>query len=289
VIVPVVLALALALTPASAQHIEDASGLREAVYRALPLELNREVDDRLPRVTIDANGDVTVVFAMRDATDLTTLRQAALEDTLAVLRAVYSSPDAARVTSTTALATFNVIGKRNTAREQPMLRAVVSADSAARLALGPNALPSIADAWWLHAALGDMEALRAPPPLPGVQPSAVIPVDAEGRPHQALSDAEVRHQVDLMLLHLNESLFALSGNDVRVARSQFKQFFEEWDRAEEETSELYPEHYEQLDVELERAEIALLHRQPEDLNAARFALRALRAGLLQIAADLESR
>jgi len=39
----------------------------------------------------------------------------------------------------------------------------------------------------------------------------------------------------------------------------------------------------------ERAEIALLHRQPEDLNGARFALRALRTGLLEIATDLETR
>lgn len=113
-------------------------------------------------------------------------------------------------------------------------------------------------------------------------------VDAEGRPHQALTLPEIVAQVDLMLLHLNEALFALSGNDVRIARSQFKQFFEEWDRAEEELRELYPEAYEQLDLELERAEIALLHRMPEDVDSARFALRALRSGLFVIARDLEA-
>jgi hypothetical protein len=277
----------LAVLLASGQHIRDAPELRETVYRSLPLELNRDVDDRLPRVTIDDGGDLTIVFAMRHADDIPGVRQAALDDTLAVLRAVYTSPNATRVTSTTVLGTFNVIGKRNTPREQPVLRAVVSPASA-QLLTRADELPTIADAWWLHAALGDTEALRAPPPV-AQQPRAVIRVDAEGRPHQTLSNAEVLKQMELMLVHLNEALFALSGNEVRVARSQFKQFFEEWDRAEEEISELYPDHYELLDLELERAEIALLHRQPEDLNGARFALRALRAGLIQIASDLETR
>src|SRR5215207_7522341 len=247
-------ATALLLVPA--QQIEDAPELRETVYRALPLELNRDVDDRLPRVTIDATGDLTVVFAMRHADDIPGVRRAALDDTLAVLRAVYSSPEAARVTSATVLGTFNVIGKRNTPREQPVLRAVLTAERAPFLTsveTRPDQIPDLADVWWLHAALGETDALRAPPPAPVAQPRAVIRVDAEGRPHQTLSHAEVLEQVNLMLLHLNDGLFALSGNEIRVARSQFKQFFEEWDRAEEEISDLYPDQYEVLDLELERA------------------------------------
>jgi hypothetical protein len=121
-------------------------------------------------------------------------------------------------------------------------------------------------------------------------PSATLAqVDSEGRPHESLTLQQVRAQIDLMLLHLNEAIFALSGNDLRIARSQFKQFFAEWDRAEEELQQLYPERYDQLDTELERAEIALLHTWPEDIDTARFALRALRSGLLEIVHDLEAR
>jgi hypothetical protein len=277
------LALVLALWM---QQIDDAPELRASLERALPVELNRDVEDRLPRVTIDETGDVTVVFALRSADDLGSVRDAAVADTLNVLQTVYGSPEAARVGSVTVLGTFNVIGKRNTAREQPVLRAVLSAPRApAVLERSAEEVPSLLDTWWIHAGFG-AEALRH---QPSEARAGVIPVDAEGRPHQTLSLAEVRNQVDLMLLHLNEALFALSGNEVRVARSQFKQFFEEWDRAEEETSELYPAAYEMLDLELERAEVALLHRQPEDLNGARFALRALRTGLLEIAIDLDSR
>jgi len=171
-----------------------------------------------------------------------------------------------------------------------VLRAVLSADRAHAVnwsSVQPTELPAQLDTWWLHAAFGDTAALRAAPPIPS-RPG-VIPVDAEGRPHEALSRSQVRQQLDLMLVHLNEAIFALSGNEVRIARSQFKQFFEEWDRAEEETSELYPERYELLDLELERAEIALFHRFPEDLTAARPALRALRTGLLELAQALDSR
>lgn len=116
---------------------------------------------------------------------------------------------------------------------------------------------------------------------------ALAQVDSEGRPHEPLTVQQIHAQVELMLLHLNQAIFALSGNDVRIARSQFKQFFAEWDRAEEEIEALYPEQYERLDLDLERAEIALLHRLPEDVDTARFALRSLRAGLLEIVQDLD--
>src|SRR6266545_1420545 len=106
------LALALTLSSAAAQQIEDAPAIKDSIEAALPLELNRAVDERLPRVTIDRTGDVTVVFAMRYLDDVASVREAAYEDTLAVLRAVYTSPEVERVTSTTVLGTFSVIGKR---------------------------------------------------------------------------------------------------------------------------------------------------------------------------------
>jgi hypothetical protein len=110
----------------------------------------------------------------------------------------------------------------------------------------------------------------------------------ESDDQETLTLPEVRSEVDLMLLHLNEAIFALSGNDVRVTRSQFKQFFDHWDAAEEQLSRLYPERYEALELELERAQNALLGQFPEDLDGTRFALRALRAGLLEIDHDLEA-
>lgn len=119
--------------------------------------------------------------------------------------------------------------------------------------------------------------------------AALAQGDSQGDPNEAMTLPEVRSEVNLMLLHLNEALFALSGNDVRVTRSQFKQFFDHWDAAEEQLSVLYPERYEELELELERAQNALLGQFPEDTDTARFALRALRAGLLEIVRDLETR
>ncbi len=118
--------------------------------------------------------------------------------------------------------------------------------------------------------------------------AALAQVDSQVAPRDALTVQELHSQVDLMLLHLNEALFALSSGDVRIARSQFKQFFDRWDDADDALQQLYPERYDALDLELERAEIALLHRTPEDVDSARFALRALRSGLLEIAHDLEA-
>jgi hypothetical protein len=292
----------LSSLPTSAQRIDDAPTIRQHVEAALPGSLNRDLDQRVTRATIDETGDVTVVFALRSADEMERVRNAALEDTLAALRAVYSSPEANRVTSSTVLGTFSVIGKRGTAREQPVLRAVLSAERAQALSwpsIQAEELPTLVDTWWLMAAFGDTASLRggtssapepeeAPVDSASAPPQAVIRVDAEGRPHVPLDVPQVRHQLDLALLHLNDALFALSGNDVRIARSQFKQFFEEWDRVEEEMGEWYPAQYQALDLELERAEIALLHRQPEDLTGARLALLALRAGILEVARDLEA-
>jgi hypothetical protein len=298
--------LMLSSLRASAQQIEDAPTIRQTIEAALPASLSRELDERVPRATIDEAGDVTVVFALRSADEMDAVREAALEDSSAVLRAIYSSPEANRVTSATVIGTFSVIGKRGTAREQPVLRAVLSADRARALSwpsIQREQLPALVDTWWLMAAFGDIATLRggtasahAPQPVveplvesaPALPAQTVIRADAEGRPHEPLGAPQVHQQLDLALLHLNDALFALSGNDVRIARSQFKQFFEEWDRAEEEVSDWYPAQYEALDLEIERAEIALLHRQPEDMAGARVALLALRAGILDIARDLEA-
>jgi hypothetical protein len=99
---------------------------------------------------------------------------------------------------------------------------------------------------------------------------------------------DLHGEVDKMLIHLNEAVFALSGNDVRIARTQFRQFFTSWDRADDSLAEIYPEKCAALDLEIEKLESSLL-RFPEDLDASRLSLRALRAGALEIIHDLEER
>ena len=117
---------------------------------------------------------------------------------------------------------------------------------------------------------------------------ALAQVDTGAAPGDTTALQEIHGQVDLMLVHLNDALFALSGGDVRIARSQFKQFFDKWDDVEDELQVRYPEQHDALDLEIERAEIALLHRMPEDTDMARMALRNLRTGLLEIVHDLEA-
>jgi hypothetical protein len=285
-----------ALAAPPGQEIADASQLREAIMASIDPQSDRDAV-RVPRATVDPSGDVTVVFALRsEGDDPAATHATALADTLAILRAVYQSAEADRVSTATVIGTYPVQGKQGTVRELPVLRAVLSAARANQLdaaELSPEDVPPLLDAWWLH---GAFVRLSSPPQVktepdwlvPLTADQGVIPVDAEGRPHEPLSLPQVQQQVELMLVHLNEALFAMSGNEARIARSQFKQFFEEWDRAEEEISELYGEQHDALDLELQRAETALLHF-PQDLDTARGAIRALRAGLLDLARDLEGR
>jgi hypothetical protein len=271
-------------------QIVDAPQILQAVGAVLSPDTARDVP-RLARATIDTTGDVTVVFALRNEhDDKQAIHTTALADTLAILWAIYHSPDTNHVATTTVVGTYALTGKTGRTRELPVLRAVLSAQRAAQLdwqALSLEQLPQAVDVWWMHAAMDVPKATASQAEL--VAAYANTQGDTEGRAHKPLGPAEVHAQIDGMLLHLNEALHALSGNDIGVARSQFKQFFEKWDGAEEELRVMYPKQYAQLDQELERAEVALLHTMPEDGNTGRFALRALRTGLLEVAQDLEAK
>jgi hypothetical protein len=144
------------------QEIQDAPRIREAIEASVDPDTRRNVP-RLPRVTIDTTGDVTVVLALRDqADDPQATYAAALDDTLVVLSAVYHSPDAERVTTTTLVGTFAVIGASGRQRELPVLRAALSAQRAAELdwsSIAPEQLPSVVDVWWVHPAFYGREAL----------------------------------------------------------------------------------------------------------------------------------
>ena len=113
---------------------------------------------KLQRVGIDETGDLTVVFALSDEGELGAIRAAAQADTLAILRAVYSSLRPARVRTMTVVGTYAVIASNVRARERAVLRAVLSAERANKLdwaTARAEQLPELVDEWWLHTAFAD--------------------------------------------------------------------------------------------------------------------------------------
>ena len=150
------LASPLAAEP-SPPEIQEAPRIRQAIEAAIEPDTRRDVP-RLPRVTIDTNGDVTVVLALRDEGAMEAIRAAARSDTLATLRAVYQSPDADRVTVATVVGTYGIIGSSGRKRELPVLRAVLSAERATQVdwgAVTADQVPELADVWWMHAAFSE--------------------------------------------------------------------------------------------------------------------------------------
>jgi hypothetical protein len=146
--------------PAS-QEITEAPQIRQSVEAAIDPDTRRGVV-RLPRVTIDTTGDVTVVVALRDEGEQEAIHAAALEDTLRVLSAIYHSSDLERITTATVVGTYTVIGAAGRARELPVLRAVLSAERAAKLdwsTVDPPRLPDLVDVWWMHAGFYGRDAL----------------------------------------------------------------------------------------------------------------------------------
>jgi hypothetical protein len=131
-------AVLLALAPLGAQA-EEAPTLRSALASVIDPNPTRNTQ-RLPSVDIDPNGDATVIFAIQNADDdADAIRAGALADTLALLQAAYTSPDAERIASLTVLGTFPFKStKGKSVREAPVLRAVLSAERAAAL---PNQTP----------------------------------------------------------------------------------------------------------------------------------------------------
>ncbi len=255
----------LAVAPATATAQADpSSALFQALSSGLSLGTHREAG-RLPTVRVDPAGDATVVFAIRgEGDDAQATRAGALSDTLTVLRTVYQSPEAGQVQMLTVLGTFPFKSTKGRAvRESPVLRAVLSAETASRLdwsLVTPDGVPAVVDTWWLQGAFANAGSETIEPP-------------GEPRPF------------DIVQAHLDETLTALAAGDVGIARSQFKQFFDVWEDLGPTVSERFPTQYDALDTELDRAEIALLHSQPEDVAGAQDALSRLRAYLVEIAVE----
>lgn len=260
----------------------DAPRIRETIAHSLDPNLGRK-GVRLPRVTINHVGDVTVVFAAKSAPDAPTIRDVAIQDTLTVLNAVYHSPDVTRITTATVLGTFPVQGKWGSTREQVIIRATLKADRARIIgwdSLQPDELQGAVNGWWLYPTFAEAQ---GPGPTPTTRIRLTNRVDQE---------RDLHDQIGVMLIHLNLTLHALNADEVGIARSQFKQFFDAWDNAdEEELRPLYPAQYDRLDLAENRAENALVQKLPgqEDTATARSALEDLRSGLLAVSRDLESR
>jgi hypothetical protein len=145
-----VAALAL-LMPGTALATGDAEepSVRQSIESALEMDSYRQVL-RLPRVTLDeANGDLTVIFAMRRplGDDAQQIVASAADDIFTILWAAYTSAAAPRIRTATILGTYAVVGRYERPREIPLMRAVLSADRA-----------TLVD-WWNVARVDPREAL----------------------------------------------------------------------------------------------------------------------------------
>jgi hypothetical protein len=249
-IVLVALLLGAALPMVASAQTEEAATHLEAVLAA---------DVELTTVMVDPSGDATVIFAIRNVDDdPAAIRAGATADTLSVLRTAYTESPPTALSSVTVLGTFPFKStKGKSVRASPVLRAVLSADRAEALdwtQVTPEDVPNLVDVWWLQAAFANVS-----------------------------NHAETsRPQLAVAMAHLEEALSALNTGDVPVGRSQFKQFFDAWDDINATVAQLYPAQYEALDAELEHAEIALLHSQPEDIDRARDALQNVREIILSM-------
>jgi hypothetical protein len=157
----VVLGLTAAvLLPSSASAAQgDEPVVRRAIESVLEMDSGRSAA-RLPRVTLDeSQGDLTVIFAMRRpaSDDVAQIVNSGTDDVFTILWAVYASGSAARIRTVTVLGTYAVAGRYARPREIPLVRAVLSADRAARLdwtgvvSADPR---NLLDTWWVEGELG---------------------------------------------------------------------------------------------------------------------------------------
>jgi hypothetical protein len=155
----VALGVALFLGPmvAAAQQ-EDEPAVRQAIESVLEMDTGRDAP-RLPRISIDAAaGDLTIVFALRRpfSDDPAQIVASGTDDVFTILWATYTSPDAARIRTTTVLGTYAVVGRYERPREVPLIRAVLTADRAASLdwshtnTVDPR---QALDTWWVEGEL----------------------------------------------------------------------------------------------------------------------------------------
>jgi len=142
------LALLLPGTALAGGDTEEPS-VRQSIESVLEMDSYRQAL-RLPRVTLDeANGDLTVIFAMRRplGDDPRQIVASATDDVFTILWAAYTSAAAPRIRTATVVGTYAVVGRYERPREIPLMRAVLSAERATRLD------------WWNVARVDPREAL----------------------------------------------------------------------------------------------------------------------------------
>lgn len=254
----------------------NAAPARAAIEAAIAPDTGRGVP-RVPRVTLDDTGDLTVVFAMRNmADDPKAIGAGGLDDMFAILHAAYGADAVHTIRTATVLGTYAVWGKFDSTRELPLMRATLSGQRAGALDwcyLRPTDLPTITEDWWMQE---------------DIRPRSLT-AGADGPRASSCVTGASRQAVESMLLHLNDALHALSANEVGLSRSQFKQFFDVWDSVDDEfLKPNYPDSYADMDRAEQQVEMSLLHSQPEDMGSARTGLLTLRADLLDIANSLDT-
>jgi hypothetical protein len=144
--------------PAQAQELVGEPVVRAAIQSVLDMDPGRDVE-RLPRIDLDpVRGDLTVVFAMRRpvSDDPRQVVASGTDDMFTILWAAYTSADAPRIRTVTVLGTYAVVGRYEHAKEVPLMRAVLTAEDAARLDWSSVATvdPSrVLDTWWIEGEL----------------------------------------------------------------------------------------------------------------------------------------
>lgn len=111
---------------------------------------------RLPSVSIDETGDLSVVVALREEDEVNAFRAAAVQDVFDVFRAVYDRPDSP-VQTATVIGTYPIAGT-GSPREQRVLRVVLTQPQAAGLdwdLATPPDLFAVAETYRLYPPIGD--------------------------------------------------------------------------------------------------------------------------------------
>jgi hypothetical protein len=149
------LALLASATPVEGQALIGEPVVRAAIQSVLDMDTGRDVE-RLPRIDLDpTRGDLTVVFAMRRpvSDDPHQVVASGTDDIFTILWAIYTSADAPRIQTATVLGTYAVVGRYEKPREIPLVRAVLTAENAARLdwasaaVVDPN---QVLNTWWVE-------------------------------------------------------------------------------------------------------------------------------------------
>lgn len=237
-------ALAAPATPAASAA---ESQLRDWIAAAIAPDTGRDVA-RLPVVTLNAAGDLSVVVALRDQGDLDAFRAAAEDDVFQVLHAAYTGPESP-VTTATVVGTYSVTSPRR-ARELRVLRVVLSSSRARQLdwsTATPQDLFTAADVYRFYPPFGDDQGNPIAPQALSTAAAPVIssPVNIGDR---TIFLRCIGSGSPTVLLEAGYGDGGVSWAPVQIATSEFVRVCS-YDRAGEERSDP-PDHYPRTGAEV---------------------------------------